>query len=272
MAHLIEAQLKRFQLDPETFDLAKQIHRQIQVKTGPGSGHELGGGMVSVPAIAAYLACVQYVRVDRMYPRPGVTESHFSLNSGDVDYTTAATASCVRPLMFKKILGIVQDLVEIDPLKSRTEECDADAVTYVELVRAFKLRHYQSVLLGWFESTEAALLGSGELYGSDLKAVKDLTLLRCVVFAWVCEVSKVSSSAGATIITFELKFPCHSPPVSTRRTRNGQTEVRTAQRNLRRSHGGLDRGVFAHQSSDPSRPTSPLKEPHPRILCKPHTF
>jgi hypothetical protein len=35
MAHLVEAQLKRFQLDPEAFDLAKQIYRQIQVKTAP---------------------------------------------------------------------------------------------------------------------------------------------------------------------------------------------------------------------------------------------
>lgn len=66
MAHLIEAQLKRFQLDPETFDLAKQIYRQIQVKTAPGSGHELGAGVIGVPAVAAYMACVQYVRADRM--------------------------------------------------------------------------------------------------------------------------------------------------------------------------------------------------------------
>ena len=66
MAHLVEAQLKRFQLDPETFDLAKQIYRQIQVKTAPGSGHELGAGVIGVPAIAAYLACVQYVRADHM--------------------------------------------------------------------------------------------------------------------------------------------------------------------------------------------------------------
>jgi len=64
MAHLVEAQLKRFQLDPEAFDLAKQIHRQIQVKTAPGSGHELGAGIIGVPAIAAYMACVQYVRAD----------------------------------------------------------------------------------------------------------------------------------------------------------------------------------------------------------------
>ena len=67
MAHLVEAQLKRFQLDPEAFDLAKQIYRQIQVKTAPGSGHELGAGVIGVPAIAAYLACVQYVRVNRIY-------------------------------------------------------------------------------------------------------------------------------------------------------------------------------------------------------------
>jgi hypothetical protein len=67
MAHLVEAQLKRFQLDPEAFDLAKQIYRQIQVKTAPGSGHELGAGVIGVPAIAAYLACVQYVRVNHIY-------------------------------------------------------------------------------------------------------------------------------------------------------------------------------------------------------------
>ena len=86
--------------------------------------------------------------------------------------------------------------MEIKPLKSSTEEFNADAVTYVELMQVFKLRHYQSVLLGWFESAETALLGSGELRGSDLKAVKNVTLLRCVVFAWVCEVFKVRSSAG----------------------------------------------------------------------------
>jgi len=191
MAHLVEAQLKRFQLDPEAFDLAKQIYRQIQVKTAPGSGHELGAGVIGVPAIAAYLACVQCVRTGHMYPRIWMTEFPLSLNSSDVDYNTAASASCVRPLMFKRILGIAQDLVEIEPLESRTEECDGDAVTYMELMQVFRLRHYQSVLLGWFESAEAALLGSGELRGSDLKAVKDVTLLRCVVFAWVCEVSKV---------------------------------------------------------------------------------
>ena len=194
MAHLIEAQLKRFQLDPEAFDLAKQIYRQIQVKTAPGSGHELGAGVIGVPAIAAYLACVQYVRTDRVYPRVWMTDSCLSLNSSDVDYNTAASASCVRPLMFKKILGIAQDLVEIEPLESHTEECDGDAVTYMELMQVFRLRHYQSVLLGWFESAEVALLGSGELRGSDLKAVKNVTLLRCVVFAWVCEVSKVHCS------------------------------------------------------------------------------
>ena len=194
MAHLVDAQLKRFQLDPEAFDLAKQIYRQIQVKTAPGSGHELGAGVIGVPAIAAYLACVQYVRTHRTYSRVRVIEPHFSLNSSDVDYNTAASASCVRPGMFKKILGVVQDLVEIDPLKSHIEEYDGDAVTYVELMQTFRLRQYQSVLLGWFESAEAALLSSGELRGSDLKAVKNVTLLRCVVFAWVCEVSKVRPS------------------------------------------------------------------------------
>ena len=64
MAHLVEAQLKRFQLEPEAFDLAKQIYRQIQVKTAPGSGHELGAGAIGVPAISAYLACTQCVRAD----------------------------------------------------------------------------------------------------------------------------------------------------------------------------------------------------------------
>ena len=196
MAHLVEAQLKRFQLDPEAFDLARQIYRQIQVKTAPGSGHELGAGVIGVPAIAAYLACVQYVCVSRIQMRVWMTVSQSSLNSGDVDYNTAASASCVRPGVFKKMLCTVQDLVEIEPLNSRVEENDDDAVTYAELMRTYKLRQYQSVLLGWFESAEAALLGSGELRGSDIKAVKNATLLRCVVFSWVCGVSKVRSPDG----------------------------------------------------------------------------
>ncbi|KAF9643594.1 hypothetical protein BDM02DRAFT_3191430 [Thelephora ganbajun] len=187
MAHLVDAQFRRFQLDPEAFDLAKQIYRQIQVKTAPGSGHELGASIVGVPAIAAYLACIH-------------------LNSSDVDYNTAASASCVRPVVFKKILGIVQDLVEIEPLRSRTEERDGDVVTYAELMQAFRLRHYQSVLLGWFKSTESALLGSGELRGSDLKAVKNVTLLRCVVFAWVCEVSK-SQHVEPEMVKLKFQLP-----------------------------------------------------------------
>ena len=225
MAHLVEAQLKRFQLDPEVFDLAKQIHRQIQVKTAPGSGHELGAGIIGVPAIAAYLACVQYVRTDCVHLRVCVIESHSSLNSSDVDYNTAATASCIRPGVFKKTLGIVKDLVEIDPLKSPTEEFDGDVVTYAELMQEFRLRHYQSVLLGWFESAEAALLASGELRGSDLKAVKNVTLLRCVVFAWVCEVSKVRSSVDIS----HWSFWSSNLQVSTRRIGSGQIEVRTSQ-------------------------------------------
>ena len=193
MAHLVEAQLRRFQLDPEAFDLAKQIYRQIQVKTAPGSGHELGAGVAGVPAVSAYLACVQYVRagVTRLFV--WVTKSRSSLNLSDVDYKTAAGASCVRPGVFKKTLGIVQDLVKIQPPKSRVEEYTGKVVTYEELMQTFRLRHYQSVLLGWFENAEAALLGSGELRGSDLRAVRNVTLLRCVIFAWVCEVSKVCS-------------------------------------------------------------------------------
>jgi hypothetical protein len=42
------------------------------------------------------------------------------------------------------------------------------------------------------------LLDSRELHGSDLKAVKNVTLLRCVVFAWACEISRVRPSAGAS--------------------------------------------------------------------------
>jgi len=97
-----------------------------------------------------------------------------------------------------RILRIVQDLVEIGPLKPRTEECGGDAVKYVELMQVFGLRRYQSVLLGWFESAEGALLGSEELRGLDVKVVKNATLLRCAVFAWVCGVSEVRSFVGVS--------------------------------------------------------------------------
>lgn len=141
-----------------------------------------------------------------------VAKSRFSLNSSDVDYNTAVSASCVRPGVFKKMLGIAQDLVEIEPPEPHAEEYTGDAVTYEELMQTFKLRQYQSVLLGWFESSEAALLGSGELRGSDLKAVKNVTLLRCVVFAWVCGVSKVCPSfCVSQRISLSLSFLVGSP-------------------------------------------------------------
>ena len=67
-----------------------------------------------------------------------MTGSPFSLNSSDVDYDTTASASCFRPVMFKKIFGVVQDLVEIEPLKARTEEYGGDAVAYVEMMQVFR--------------------------------------------------------------------------------------------------------------------------------------
>ena len=91
-----------------------------------------------------------------------------------------------------------QDPVKIEPLKARTEECHGDTTTYVETMQVFRFRHYQLVLQGWFANVQAALLKNGELRGLDVKASKNKTLLRCVVFAQVCEVSKVRSSGGVS--------------------------------------------------------------------------
>jgi len=89
-AHLTNAQLKRFQLDPEEFGLAKKIYGHwVQVKTAPRSGHELGASVIAVPATAGYLACVQCVSIDRICHRVCVTELHLSIYSSDVDYNTA---------------------------------------------------------------------------------------------------------------------------------------------------------------------------------------
>ena len=91
MAHLTDAQLKLLQLDPEEFDLAKQINGQwVQVKTAPRSGYELRASVIAVPAIAVYLACVQCVRIDRICSRVCVAEFHLSVYSSDVGYNTAA--------------------------------------------------------------------------------------------------------------------------------------------------------------------------------------
>jgi len=73
--------------------------------------------------------------------------------------------------------------MKLEPLKARTEESDGDTRTHVETVQVFRFRHFQLVLLGWFENAEAVLLGNGELRGPDVKAVENATLLRCVVFA-----------------------------------------------------------------------------------------
>jgi hypothetical protein len=93
------------------------------------------------------------------------------------------------------MLATIQPLVVIGSRQPRAED-HGDAVTYAELMQKFTLRKHQSTLLRWFESAEVALLGSGELRGQYLKAVKDVTLLRCVVFSWVCKVFGVRSANG----------------------------------------------------------------------------
>ena len=86
--------------------------------------------------------CLLGLRPVRPYqpylPHVWVVEVYFSLNLSDVDYNAAASASCVRPVMFKKILGTVQDFMGIEPLKSRTEEYDGDVATYAELMQVFR--------------------------------------------------------------------------------------------------------------------------------------
>ena len=123
----------------------------------------------------------------------------------DVDYNTAAAASCVRPVVFKKALGVARIVLNVESSKPRTEKLD-NVVTYEELMQTFRLRNYQEVLLGWFRSAEAALIGSGELRGLDSKASNNQTLLKCVVFAWVCEVSKVRSSRRLSCLGSKLNL------------------------------------------------------------------
>lgn len=53
--------LKNFDLEPDTLQLAKSLLNTAQLRTGPGSGHELDLGTAALPAICAYLACVRCV-------------------------------------------------------------------------------------------------------------------------------------------------------------------------------------------------------------------
>jgi hypothetical protein len=63
---------------------------------------------------------------------------------------------------------------------------------------------------------EAALLDSVELRGSDLKAVKNVTLLRCVVCGLVCKAPRVCSPAGVSRrLCLNSDFTYHFSQVST---------------------------------------------------------
>jgi hypothetical protein len=121
--------------------------------------------------------------------------------------------------------------------------------------------------VGWvIRELEATLLDSGELRGSDLKAVKTVTLFRCVAFPRVCEVLRVRSSTVVTMATFELRFPYPSPQVSTHKTKKGQTLPNKTFDDLMRAMTATRSHI---QGSHPSGPTSPLEEQHPHILRKP---
>lgn len=52
-----EAQLTKICSDPETLAEAKELFNIAKVKTGPGSGRDLGPNAIGLPAICALLAC-----------------------------------------------------------------------------------------------------------------------------------------------------------------------------------------------------------------------
>jgi hypothetical protein len=104
------------------------------------------------------------------------------------------------------------------------------------------------------------------LRGSDLKAVKNAMLLRCVRLAWVCEAPMVRSSAGPLR---RPRLDLDSRITSLIERETVKLKFKLPSETLDDHIKNYDRCTLARQGLDPSGLINPVKEPDSHILRKP---
>ncbi|KZT27443.1 hypothetical protein NEOLEDRAFT_1240380 [Neolentinus lepideus HHB14362 ss-1] len=144
---------------PETLAKARTLLRTAKAKTRPGSGHELGDGIIGLSAICAYVASLE-------------------LDNDDVTESVAQITSCLAPKIFANTLNTVRAVLT-------SSDFDAtNKVKYEDLIVTHKVLK-GDLVVGWMNEAEETLLKSGEVR---IKSKADETLVKCSVFYWTAQV------------------------------------------------------------------------------------
>ncbi|KAH8104531.1 hypothetical protein BXZ70DRAFT_1075516 [Cristinia sonorae] len=153
--------LKRLCSKQETHAQAIEILNATKLKTGSGTGYDLGQGASGLPAICAYIASER-------------------LNNNDVAKKVAQTASCLAPKIFESTLATVKAALLAKP-KDTARPKRGMIATYEDLISRFISRRTE-FMIECMEDTEKTLVESKELKG---KVAPPSNVATVVVFCWV---------------------------------------------------------------------------------------
>ncbi|TFK62487.1 hypothetical protein BDN72DRAFT_903191 [Pluteus cervinus] len=166
MAHNLDL-IRRLCRQEETVEEAQSIYRIAQVKTGPGSGYDLGPHTTGLPAICAYIASKR-------------------LKNTDVTRQSAQQASCLKAADFEKAFYTVEAAIGGARKRGPVE------LTYEGLIEKYSIPMAAERLVPWMQRAELALMQVDKKYetlGPEMKGT---------VFLWVC-----SAIRGKKIVPFQ---------------------------------------------------------------------
>ncbi|KAL7279985.1 hypothetical protein ACG7TL_006396 [Trametes sanguinea] len=159
--------LKKLCHNDDTLERAKSILHTASIKTGQGSGYELGQGLSGLPAICAYIAAEE-------------------LGDTDVTEKVAQAASCLKPKVFKTTLNTVKAALAAaaaSAAASASPSKSSRKLSYTDLLVEKKIGK-RGIVMGWMQNAERTLMANREMRRKFGTAGDALTL---AVFCWTCQ-------------------------------------------------------------------------------------
>ena len=166
------------QINVETFEKAKSVLYTAKLKTGPGSGYELGEGATGLPAICAYLAAEKSV-LFLTYTLLRRLNVPYRLGDNNITEKIAQNASCLKPRLFKTTLNTVRSALAAAEAATSPRKA-ARSVSYQKLVVEYKLGR-KGMVTDWMRDAETTLMRNPEMRRRFGKAYDAITV---VVFCW----------------------------------------------------------------------------------------
>ncbi|KLO06637.1 hypothetical protein SCHPADRAFT_1002244 [Schizopora paradoxa] len=174
-----DAQLRKIVTKEETLEHAREILSLARVKTGPGSGRNLGPSAVGLPAVCAFLASER-------------------LGNNDVPEELAQKASCLAPRNFQSVVNTLRTALS-DTLRRRS---NTRRVTYEAICQENFIMNGDAV--HWMNIVEKELEKTGKLEDEDVP----LEAVRCAIVSFTCKLLGIKGGSLPQLIAdYGLRAP-----------------------------------------------------------------